>query len=403
VKWGGPSPAHEVTPTPVKVRALPSEGASEPPTSPSILTISTISKFSEMARKLTAAAKATSHKRQASTTTTSPSTTKRVKRQSTSKSASKKRAIQEDIDPDMDVDMDEPSEGGDDDASEFSGEPSSNTASSNDDAELSEFSEHENKSDSRRQTQPRNAKARARGGKAQSESKSAKDLVRPGKTGVAPGTQVWIKKSKTRNPGDTPYEDHTVHSNTMEFLRDLAANNNREWLKCEYQNMFSFIPACRCSSGLSLHPWSNLSGSYLRSSESQPACSAACTRLQEEARVMSVRRCSPRVQPRDGSESPRPVKSGQSIKRRQHLHLGAIGTPDSLLIMSRITAHDTDYRTSQKDWASFVESLTQKIVELDETIPELPVKDVVSNATPTRSRLVGFGRVSVVARHAHGP
>jgi hypothetical protein len=40
--------------------------------------------------------------------------------------------------------------------------------------------------------------------------------------------------------------------------------------------------------------------------------------------------------------------------------------------------HDPDYRTAQKDWASFVESLTQKIIEVDETVPELPVKDVVS-------------------------
>ena len=40
--------------------------------------------------------------------------------------------------------------------------------------------------------------------------------------------------------------------------------------------------------------------------------------------------------------------------------------------------HDPDYRTAQKDWASFVETLTQKIIESDETIPELPVKDVVS-------------------------
>lgn len=40
--------------------------------------------------------------------------------------------------------------------------------------------------------------------------------------------------------------------------------------------------------------------------------------------------------------------------------------------------HDPDYRIAQKDWASFVESLTQKIIEADETVPELPVKDVVS-------------------------
>jgi len=40
-------------------------------------------------------------------------------------------------------------------------------------------------------------------------------------------------------------------------------------------------------------------------------------------------------------------------------------------------AHDADYRASWKDFESFVESLTQKIAEVDETIPELPPKDLV--------------------------
>jgi Conserved hypothetical protein (DUF2461) len=39
--------------------------------------------------------------------------------------------------------------------------------------------------------------------------------------------------------------------------------------------------------------------------------------------------------------------------------------------------HDADYRTSWKDWESFVESLTEKIVDKDDTIPELPPKDLV--------------------------
>ncbi|KIX10240.1 uncharacterized protein Z518_01321 [Rhinocladiella mackenziei CBS 650.93] len=39
--------------------------------------------------------------------------------------------------------------------------------------------------------------------------------------------------------------------------------------------------------------------------------------------------------------------------------------------------HDPDYRQSWKDWESFVETLTERISELDETIPELPPKDLV--------------------------
>ena len=39
--------------------------------------------------------------------------------------------------------------------------------------------------------------------------------------------------------------------------------------------------------------------------------------------------------------------------------------------------HDPDYRQAWKDWESFVEALTEKISEIDETIPELPPKDLV--------------------------
>ena len=40
--------------------------------------------------------------------------------------------------------------------------------------------------------------------------------------------------------------------------------------------------------------------------------------------------------------------------------------------------HDADYRQSKKDFDSFIERLTEKIIEKDETIPELPPKDLVS-------------------------
>lgn len=39
--------------------------------------------------------------------------------------------------------------------------------------------------------------------------------------------------------------------------------------------------------------------------------------------------------------------------------------------------HDADYRQSKKDFDSFVECLTEKLIEKDETIPELPPKDLV--------------------------
>lgn len=39
-------------------------------------------------------------------------------------------------------------------------------------------------------------------------------------------------------------------------------------------------------------------------------------------------------------------------------------------------AHDPDYRASWKDFESFVETLSEKIAEIDDTVPELPAKDL---------------------------
>ncbi|KAI0459144.1 hypothetical protein F5B21DRAFT_457355 [Xylaria acuta] len=60
--------------------------------------------------------------------------------------------------------------------------------------------------------------------------------------------------------------------------------------------------------------------------------------------------------------------------------------PNTLLFLGDLKAnnkrswlkmHDPEYRRSLKDWESFAETLTQKIIVADETIPELPIKDVV--------------------------
>ena len=60
------------------------------------------------------------------------------------------------------------------------------------------------------------------------------ELWRPGvKTGLAPGEAMFIKLPKAREAGKTPYQDDTVHPNTMAFLGDLKDNNDREWLKGE--------------------------------------------------------------------------------------------------------------------------------------------------------------------------
>ncbi|KAJ2906468.1 hypothetical protein MKZ38_001449 [Zalerion maritima] len=58
--------------------------------------------------------------------------------------------------------------------------------------------------------------------------------------------------------------------------------------------------------------------------------------------------------------------------------------------------NDAEYRRSLKDWQSFVEYATEKIIDVDDTIPELPAKDLVfriyrdirfsNNPTPYKSQ-----------------
>ncbi|TKA65667.1 hypothetical protein B0A49_04984, partial [Cryomyces minteri] len=118
----------------------------------------------------------------------------------------------------------------------------------------------------------RSAKPKDRKAAALPKTTKDSDLWRTGvKSGMGPGTQVIFKRPKARPAGSTPYTADTVHPNTMLFLKDLRANNDREWLKM----------------------------------------------------------------------------------------------------------HDPDYCASLSDFNSFVECLTQKVVEVDDTIPELPVKDIV--------------------------
>ncbi|KAG5981030.1 hypothetical protein E4U55_003364 [Claviceps digitariae] len=41
-----------------------------------------------------------------------------------------------------------------------------------------------------------------------------------------------------------------------------------------------------------------------------------------------------------------------------------------------LKSHDGEYRRALKDWQSFVETATQTVIDVDETVPELPFKDV---------------------------
>lgn len=68
-----------------------------------------------------------------------------------------------------------------------------------------------------------------------SSQRKGNELWRQGvKAGLGPGKQVIIKKPQARKPGKTPYSNETIHPNTLLFLKDLKANNDREWLKSKF-------------------------------------------------------------------------------------------------------------------------------------------------------------------------
>ena len=115
-----------------------------------------------------------------------------------------------------------------DEASEFGGESEDSPPSEPDDHD-----EYDSDDD-----RPKASKKNSN--KSVAQSAKGKELWRPGvKTGLGPGTQVVIKKPKARAAGKTPYEDETIHPNTMLFLADLKANNDRQWLKSMYRPLSS--------------------------------------------------------------------------------------------------------------------------------------------------------------------
>lgn len=147
-------------------------------------------------------------------------TSKRAKSQSTSKISPSKNEY---FDPEQsDEDSVEEESPRDQESADY--EESAATVSSEEDV-ASDFDEEESIT-TVHQARESATKSTASGGKS--------ELWRSGvKTGLGPGTQVVFKKPKAREAGATPYEDNTIHPNTMAFLGDLAANNDRQWLKSE--------------------------------------------------------------------------------------------------------------------------------------------------------------------------
>ena len=150
---------------------------------------------------------------------------------------SKKKADDsgDELAPDDD-DEDELASAPEDDLSEFGSAHDSDDAEDDDDDNEDEYESEVEEPKSRRKSSSNKAAA------GKSKTVSGGELWREGvKTGLGPGTQVVIKKPKARPAGKVSYSDASIHPNTLLFLKDLKANNNREWLKSEFDCFpFSF-------------------------------------------------------------------------------------------------------------------------------------------------------------------
>ncbi|USP81083.1 hypothetical protein yc1106_08357 [Curvularia clavata] len=178
------------------------------------------------------------------------------------------------VEPDTDTDDVEdeilrkpsPGEEKDDGAASDYEEPGNKAPST--ESEPDETASDDDDDDGRKKRKPRGRSAKSL--PIHKKKSGEKELWKPGAK-LEPGMQVIIKKPKARDAGDTPYLDHTIHPNTLLFLKELAANNDRSWLKL----------------------------------------------------------------------------------------------------------HDPDFRVAFQDFTTFAEKVSEKVIEADETIPELPVKDVI--------------------------
>ncbi|KAK0326309.1 hypothetical protein LTR82_003056 [Friedmanniomyces endolithicus] len=166
-----------------------------------------------MARKSERLSTGAAHKRIASATAIPRSEAKRPK----TKKATPTKSQHFQADEDAEDEEGEQSSGDDDVDSAFDdvGDASSSEAGPADD----DFdSGGENEPKQRKKPAPRKT-ARTPGAAPAHEGQE---------TSLEPGTQLIIRKPKARPAGKTPYNDSTIHPNTLLFLKDLAANNNRE-------------------------------------------------------------------------------------------------------------------------------------------------------------------------------
>ena len=181
-------------------------------------------------QRLSSGSKATplpGHKRSASNTAIGSAEAKRSKTKRAMPTKSQyfqKPAERELNDEDDQEDVAESSEANED-ASEFGDESEVISSSGGEDDDYGNDSDDGPKS-------RKGAKPKGRVTSSPAIRTKGAELWRPGvKAGLGPGNQVVIKKPQARPAGKTPYEDETIHPNTLLFLKDLKANNERQWLK----------------------------------------------------------------------------------------------------------------------------------------------------------------------------
>lgn len=200
------------------------------------------------------AASRSSSKRPPSPTTSARQQPKRTKQATSSTAAivseSKSKYFEEDSDDEQEL-----------------SEPTSNTESAaeqeesgyeDDDrgaasSELSSEAASEPDVSSEEDTKPRTRERPKADVKAVGKQSKNEELWRQGvKTGLGPGNQIIIKKPKAREAGRQPYSKDSIHPNTMLFLKELAANNDREWLKSK---MLLHVGAILALHGSELGRW----------------------------------------------------------------------------------------------------------------------------------------------------
>lgn len=158
------------------------------------------------------------HKRAASNTATASGETKRTKAKKATPTKSQYFESQDDPkrSDEEDPEIEDPEEStGEEDASDFGNGGQNSSASSDSEPEEAYESESDEPKSSRKRSAPKtkttsSAAIRTKGS----------ELWRPGvKAGLGAGKQVVIKKPKARPAGKTPYQDETIHPNTLLFLK----------------------------------------------------------------------------------------------------------------------------------------------------------------------------------------